>query len=192
MDLFTKNLISDLKKIDKDLNLEEHKYKDDYRLDIYLNVFDEDRGITGEYVRKWLCSFVLEGNNWRCSYVSEIFKKLNQQIINMITSKHFSIKNYTEILNKLILNEQLKKISINKCKGNNNENISYPSRYQTKSGKQLLDLLEEDLLSDSEYIGFLKGNFYKYIYRYQRKNGKEDLEKAQFYLEELKNYEYKD
>lgn len=185
MDLFVRNLISDLKKIDKDLNLEDHKYEDEYRLDIYLNVFDEDKGIIGEYVRKWLCSFVLEGNDWRCSFVSEVFRKLNVEILNMITDKYFMISNLKEIRNKInSSNEELNLDS--------NETISRPSRYQTKSGKQVLDLFKEDLLSDSEYIGFLKGNLYKYIYRYQRKNGKEDLEKAQFYLEELKNYEYKD
>ena len=42
------------------------------------------------------------------------------------------------------------------------------------------------VLEDDEYIGYLKGNVLKYIWRYDRK-GKpvEDLKKARWYLSEL-------
>lgn len=40
-----------------------------------------------------------------------------------------------------------------------------------------------------EMVGFLKGNALKYLLRYQRKNGVEDLEKAQVYLEWLRRRE---
>jgi len=43
--------------------------------------------------------------------------------------------------------------------------------------------------SKEEMVGFLKGNALKYLLRYQRKNGIEDLEKAQVYLEWLKRRE---
>ena len=39
--------------------------------------------------------------------------------------------------------------------------------------------------------GFYKGNVIKYVTRYQNKNGKEDLEKAQTYLERLKKLDDK-
>ena len=69
------------------------------------------------------------------------------------------------------------------------ENIVKPDRYKGKDGKDLLQLFEESLLSDEEYKGFLKGNVYKYLKRYEHKNGKEDLEKATVYLNKLYDFE---
>lgn len=43
-----------------------------------------------------------------------------------------------------------------------------------------------------EVIGFLRGNVIKYIARYRKKNGKEDLLKAKDYLERLIALEYPD
>lgn len=72
---------------------------------------------------------------------------------------------------------------------NSDENIVKPDRYKGKDGKDLLQLFEESLLSDDEYKGFLKGNVYKYLKRYEHKNGKEDLEKATVYLNKLYDFE---
>lgn len=72
---------------------------------------------------------------------------------------------------------------------NCDENLVKPNRYKGKDGKDLLQLFEESLLSDDEYKGFLKGNVYKYLKRYEHKNGKEDLEKATVYLNKLYDFE---
>ena len=72
---------------------------------------------------------------------------------------------------------------------NSDENIVKPNRYKGKDGKDLLQLFEESLLTDEEYKGFLKGNVYKYLKRYEHKNGKEDLEKATVYLNKLCDFE---
>jgi len=37
----------------------------------------------------------------------------------------------------------------------------------------------------SQKLGFLEGNIIKYVCRYQRKNGLEDLKKARHYLDKL-------
>ena len=37
-------------------------------------------------------------------------------------------------------------------------------------------------MSKEAFKGFLKGNCIKYIYRYENKNGAEDLKKAEWYL----------
>ena len=37
-------------------------------------------------------------------------------------------------------------------------------------------------MSKSQFVGYLKGNVIKYLWRYDRKNGLEDLEKANVYL----------
>lgn len=69
------------------------------------------------------------------------------------------------------------------------EDIVKPDRYCGKDGKDLLQVFEESLLTDEEYKGFLKGNVYKYLKRYEHKNGKEDLEKATVYLNKLCDFE---
>ncbi len=43
-------------------------------------------------------------------------------------------------------------------------------------------------MSDEEYIGFLKGNAQKYLWRYRQKNGVIDLQKAKWYMDRLANY----
>jgi len=37
-------------------------------------------------------------------------------------------------------------------------------------------------MTKPQFVGYLKGNVMKYIWRYDKKNGIEDLEKAQVYL----------
>lgn len=43
----------------------------------------------------------------------------------------------------------------------------------------------ESAMTKEAFRGYLKGNVMKYIWRYDRKNGVEDLEKAQWYLNKL-------
>lgn len=69
-----------------------------------------------------------------------------------------------------------------------NKNVK-PSYYTTKDGTELFSVLENNLLSDVEYMGALKFNIYKYVFRHNRKNGVEDLEKASTYLNKLIEFE---
>lgn len=43
----------------------------------------------------------------------------------------------------------------------------------------------KDQMSPIEFEGYLVGNIKKYMARYKLKNGKEDIKKAQFYLNRL-------
>ncbi len=61
--------------------------------------------------------------------------------------------------------------------------------YYKRGKKDLFDRFEDGLLTKEEFRGFLKGNVFKYIERYQQKNGTEDLEKAQTYLDRLEDFE---
>ena len=70
-----------------------------------------------------------------------------------------------------------------------NSNIDAPNHYTLPSGKQLIELLQSDLLTRKEFIGFCKGNVFKYVARYQAKNHREDLEKAKQYLNFLEGLE---
>ena len=75
-----------------------------------------------------------------------------------------------------------------KCKGNKGlswDNIIRPNHYTSEKGFEVFDVQEA-------FIHELKGmsasywcNIVKYILRFQRKNGVEDLKKAKYYLEKL-------
>ena len=76
-------------------------------------------------------------------------------------------------------------------KNNKSEELKHTSRYKTTSGKQLFDVLEDDLLTYEELRGFYKANIYKYTHRYKQKNGIEDLKKVKVYVDQLIKLEEK-
>ena len=102
---------------------------------------------------------------------------------NVVVQLQYSMKKFNKAWAKFV------SFTGNPERYNSDKNIVKPDRYKGKDGKDLLQLFEESLLSDDEYKGFLKGNVYKYIKRYEVKNGKEDLEKATVYLNKLYDFE---
>jgi len=63
-------------------------------------------------------------------------------------------------------------------------------KHYLKGGMHLLEILEMKL--PKEHIeGFLRCNCIKYLFRYDQKNGIEDLNKAKWYLNELISLEEK-
>jgi hypothetical protein len=71
-----------------------------------------------------------------------------------------------------------------------NDPVHHPSHYET--GKfECIEVMEEALGRDA-VEGFCLCNAFKYIYRSQRKNGAEDLEKALWYLNKLLNMKKED
>ena len=62
--------------------------------------------------------------------------------------------------------------------------VNHPSHY-TGGGIECLDALEASM-TPIEYAGFLKGQVFKYLWRYRLKgNPVQDLSKARFYLDRL-------
>lgn len=63
--------------------------------------------------------------------------------------------------------------------------VNHPDHYKTKSGLETIDVIEAftDDLSGGEATN--TGNVIKYICRWKKKNGLEDLEKARWYLNRL-------
>jgi hypothetical protein len=61
--------------------------------------------------------------------------------------------------------------------------VNNPSHYTT-GGIECIDAMQA-MLSRDEFIGYLRGNVFKYQWRYQHKNGVEDLKKAQWYANRL-------
>lgn len=116
-----------------------------------------------------------------CDEIIGVYRIIDNDLLIDSYDEHYRkiIHDIIDKVNKdLILNSDLTD-SISK------EQLTNPPRYATQSGKQLIELLRDDLLTKEEYIGFLKGNLYKYVFRYQSKGGLDDLKKAQYYLEEL-------
>lgn len=68
--------------------------------------------------------------------------------------------------------------------------VNHPSHYET--GKfECIEVMEEALGRDV-VKGFCIGNAFKYLYRAKRKNGLEDLKKAQWYLNRVISMEDED
>lgn len=91
--------------------------------------------------------------------------------------------------NKDYVEGELERLFKAKLNSLDNSKVESPNHYTLPSGKQLIELLQSDLLTRKEFIGFCKGNVYKYVSRYQAKNHKEDLEKAKQYLNFLEGLE---
>ena len=93
--------------------------------------------------------------------------------------EEFVEKNWDNIMKKLD-GENKKPVTTE-----NNDNIISPNHYASDKGFEVFDVQEA-------FIHELKGmsasywcNIVKYILRFQRKNGVEDLKKAKYYLEKL-------
>ena len=69
--------------------------------------------------------------------------------------------------------------------------INHPSHYQFSNGLETFDAIEAFTENCDGYEGYLVGNVTKYISRWKKKNGVEDLKKALFYLDQLIKYEEK-
>lgn len=59
----------------------------------------------------------------------------------------------------------------------------HPKHY-AYSKYECIDVLK-DILGEEGFKEFCRGNVFKYLWRYNHKNGKEDLLKAKYYLEKL-------
>lgn len=57
-----------------------------------------------------------------------------------------------------------------------------PTHY--KGTIECIDAIESTM-SKEAFRGYLKGNVLKYMWRYEKKNGIEDLQKAEWYLKRL-------
>ena len=61
--------------------------------------------------------------------------------------------------------------------------VNSPPHYNT-GNVECTVAIEESMTPDA-FKGYLKGNVLKYMWRYEYKNGTQDLEKAQWYLNKL-------
>jgi hypothetical protein len=63
--------------------------------------------------------------------------------------------------------------------------VNHPSHYADSfGGIECIEAIEASMTTE-EFKGFLKGNVQKYVWRYDKKKGAEDLKKARWYLDRL-------
>ena len=69
-----------------------------------------------------------------------------------------------------------------------NNNVDHPSHYQSDKGVEVIDVMEAftEGLEGIEAVD--TAQIIKYICRWKKKNGKEDLKKAEWYLQHLINH----
>lgn len=121
----------------------------------------------------------------------ELMETINKKIIglNSVAISDNDAEKYKEIERKDELKELAKKIittdTLEPKETENKDNIKSPTHYVSGSGIEVFEVQEA-------FIHELKGmaasywcNVVKYILRFQRKNGVEDLKKAKYYLEKL-------
>ena len=67
----------------------------------------------------------------------------------------------------------------------NDKMVSHPSHYQSKTGLEVIDVIEAFTFDLKGIEATDTGNIIKYICRWKAKNGLQDLKKAQWYLSHL-------
>lgn len=67
-----------------------------------------------------------------------------------------------------------------------NTQVNHPPHYNT-GDIECIDAIRAAVSGLSGFEGFCAGNAIKYIWRYKHKNGTQDIDKAIWYLERLKN-----
>ena len=110
-------------------------------------------------------------------YNNKLVKTDGQILPDIDAEKHKELK---ELAKKIITTDILEPKDTE-----NNDNIIRPNHYASGKGFEVFDVQEA-------FIHELKGmaasywcNIVKYILRFQKKNGVEDLKKAKYYLEKL-------
>lgn len=63
--------------------------------------------------------------------------------------------------------------------------VDHPNHYQSTTGLEAIDVIEAFTSDISGIEAFCTGNAIKYLCRWKKKNGIEDLRKAEWYLNRL-------
>lgn len=63
--------------------------------------------------------------------------------------------------------------------------VNHPSHYQSRKGIEAMDSIEAAIEDLTGMEAFCTGNAIKYLARWKKKGGHEDLRKARFYINKL-------
>lgn len=75
------------------------------------------------------------------------------------------------------------------CKEETHDSVNHPNHYQGENGMEALDVIYAFTKDLDGGEAFCAGNAIKYILRWHKKNGIEDLEKARWYISQLIGFE---
>ena len=67
----------------------------------------------------------------------------------------------------------------------NKDMVNHPSHYKSETGLEAIDVIEAFTFDLLGIEAFCTGNALKYLCRWKKKNGLEDLKKARWYLNRL-------
>lgn len=65
-----------------------------------------------------------------------------------------------------------------------NDPVNHPRHYKGAGGIECIEAIKASM-DRLEFLGYLKGNSLKYLWRYRKKGGAEDLQKARWYIDRL-------
>lgn len=68
---------------------------------------------------------------------------------------------------------------------NSESRVAHPAHYQTSNGLETIDVMEAFTEDMAGYEAVCTSNVLKYVCRWKKKNGLEDLKKAEWYLKRL-------
>ena len=125
----------------------------------------------GDHVRRVSNAFedMQLGSFWVVDYVP------NDEEIRLLGSKDYWLSEFFELVeDDFTVKEDTQEVS---------DNVNSPKHYASQSIECIVAM--EAMLSKEEFIGYLRGNIFKYQWRYKQKNGMEDLKKAQWYQSKL-------
>jgi len=115
----------------------------------------------------YLCDDIIDEEEWR--NITRPFP--GYDVDEILGNVYFGVSCCKECENTMKNNEK-------------HDNVNHPSHY-TNGGIECIDAIKASM-SPYEFRGYLKGNAIKYLWRYRLKgHAKEDLKKAQWYLNRL-------
>lgn len=68
------------------------------------------------------------------------------------------------------------------------DNVNHPNHYQSESGLEVIDVIKAFTVGLEDYEAVATGNALKYLCRWKKKNGIEDLKKTVWYINDLIKY----
>ena len=104
--------------------------------------------------------------------------EIAEQLTEALQSKGYMLRNTTAM--GVLTREDLDDLF-------GNDDPTNPNHYK-QGGIEAIEAIEAATVGKSGFEGFLVGNVIKYLWRYEEKNGVEDLRKALWYLNRLEQH----
>lgn len=117
-------------------------------------------------------------NGYEGIYENDWFA-FNDEHLKLVSENDKAVSNQDDILKRTLMNSG--DGGVVKCEVV--DNVNSPNHYSSQTIECIVAM--EAMLSPEEFIGYLRGNIFKYQWRYKQKNGLEDLKKAQWYQNKL-------